>query len=1549
MEALFGDYEEISKSGLFDTEYYLATYPDVEARNVDPLLHYLEEGAEEGRNPRADFDSAFYLAQCRAKGESPKNPLLHYLRIGSARGFKTAADASAIGQLPTTDAKDSVKKAPVLVAIESLGLIGGTEGKSRLSVGGWALADSPIVEISASLDGEILGTATYGLARSDVARLYPERTDASKCGFILAFDLPGLASGAIEPLLTVRTANGEIGHRPLRVQVPPQEVQVAVDDPLDLAGTPAAGDQRIAMQLYLDNAGVDRSGVLRVDGWVVCVVQIESVEVFIDGSRVGAAEFGRARNDVEQALLDYPNARFSGFIFIGDVGRYGPGIKRLAIKATARTGITGEATAQIPIPVRLAAGGTPPDPSVYSHLEETALTAAGRVMLKGWAVCPSPAERIAILLDGADIGAATLGVERAEIGNLFPLHAHARNSGFTFETQLDGIAAADRHLLVARVYCADGSMHDVSVAISAGDMRNLKSLAPPDDPDFRLHLDAPYLIDGMVETPIRGNLEIGGWALARDGVDAIEIAVDGTPVALADYGLRRLDVKASFPEWEGSLASGYSALLPHRILPAGTHMVQVTLRDRKGKLKSTQFRIEVEEFADAAGPWALRLKVGQAEIDLGHRILQACGRRPIFVAILPLPTGSVALQQARTTIESLSRQAYAEWRLFVVPENSRDAAPTVRKRLLASMEFVGESVEIAADGVSPGLLASFRARAGVAARGMFLTVLAPGDRLGSDAFLEMALAAVSSGAPDFLYSDERRRDSASGAVKAFFKPRWSPDLLLSTNYIGRLWCVRADRLDAVTEPTETLLQRGEYDLLLRCTETAKEIQHVPAVLCERGDTIEDEQVERAALTGMLERRSIAGEVLGGLIAGTYRVKRFTTDAGLVSIIIPTRAAEGMIQTCIKSLRQVTAYRNYEIICIENIPESDRKSRTWLRRNADRVIAARQPFNWSAFNNRAVAEAKGEYLLFLNDDIEITEPGWLDALLEQARRPEIGTVGARLLYPDGRVQHAGMFLAALGQARHAFRYAAKEDPGYFGLALTQRNVASVTGACLMTRRETFAALGGFDETQSIVNNDLDYCLRAWRSGLLNVYTPHATLVHHEAISRAALDDVYDEAVFDDKWRDLFLVGDPFFSPHLSKRHDDFAYDDEPTRRWVAGRPTMSRDAIRKILVVKLDHIGDNILAFPAVRRLKGHFPQARISVLTSHSSRPVWGLEPCVDDAIEFDFFHARSDRGELELSDEDWRQLYERLAPERFDLAVDLRKHTETRPVLRHTGARYLAGFDFRNQFPWLDISLEWSGDLIYARKRQHNADDLINLVDAIGAACDSDRTVIMTRPPRNAASALLDPARRAGRPLVFVHPTVGNETRQWPWEYFAAVIDRLVEIDGARIVLIGTPGDEAIAANIIGRVRQPSAVTSLVGKVSLADLPAVLTEASLFLGNNSGPKHIAAGLGIPTVGVHSGTVDVIEWGPIGPNAIAVARAVVCAPCYLAEAADCRREMACLTQLEPARVYEACKRLLTLGTPPPAAGGADLRRNARRAPARAGKRNTAIAVDANPK
>jgi len=432
MEGLFSDYEAIRKSGLFDPEHYATAYPDVAERNVDPLVHYLEEGAREGRDPHPDFDTAFYLEQCRARGEEPANPLLHYLLIGAARGFQIKRD----GKSPeVTDAPGIAAKPQILVAVESLGVAGTAEGRSRLSINGWALAAAPISEITAAIGGVVVGRATYGLPRPDIGRLYPGRDHAGHSGFMLSFDLPSTAGGTIEPLLTVSTEDGEIGRRPLRVDIPPQQVEIPAVDPRDGEPAETAVFDRPPMELFIDEAVVAPDGLLRVEGWVVCLVQIETVEVFVAGERIGQAEFGRVREDVEHVRPDYPNARFSGFKLVSDIGRLGAGDKTITVRALARTGILREERAVVEVPKLRRSRRAVVDEGFHHHCDEIALTTAGHLVVKGWAVSGAPIVALEVLLDGDTAGQAELGIERADVGNLFPRLPHARQSGFGFTRQ----------------------------------------------------------------------------------------------------------------------------------------------------------------------------------------------------------------------------------------------------------------------------------------------------------------------------------------------------------------------------------------------------------------------------------------------------------------------------------------------------------------------------------------------------------------------------------------------------------------------------------------------------------------------------------------------------------------------------------------------------------------------------------------------------------------------------------------------------------------------------------------------------------------------------------------------------------------------------------------------------------------------------------------------------------------------------------------------------------------------------------------------------------
>jgi ADP-heptose:LPS heptosyltransferase/GT2 family glycosyltransferase len=623
----------------------------------------------------------------------------------------------------------------------------------------------------------------------------------------------------------------------------------------------------------------------------------------------------------------------------------------------------------------------------------------------------------------------------------------------------------------------------------------------------------------------------------------------------------------------------------------------------------------------------------------------------------------------------------------------------------------------------------------------------------------------------------------------------------------------------------------------------------------------------------------------------------------------------LIRTCISSVRELTTYKNFEIICIDNLPQSDENTRQWILVHADKVIRLDQPFNWSRFNNvgARAASPQAEYCLFVNDDMQVFEPDWLNALLEHGQRDEVGVTGALLLYPDRSIQHAGLHMVAPGRGRHASRFAREDDPGAFGRTLTQRNVIAVTGACMLVRRSFFEAVGGFNEDHTVTNNDLDLCLTSLDRGKHIVYTPYSRLTHHEMASRSSMSDLYNVKSFEKAWRIKFALGDPFYSPFLSRTEDNFATDLEPVEVIHGGHPVIHQNEVRAILAIKLDHIGDFITAFPAFRRIKQRFPQAKLCVLASTASLKLAALEPSIDEVIEFNFFNERSSAGQVEIPEATLAALRQRLASERFDIALDLRKHPETRGLLRHAGAKLTAGFDSESRFPWLDIVLEWDGDHPLFAKRHNIADDLVRLVEAMAVACETDRRTIAASAAEQWEDKVVPEIvdeKLFAKPVICVHPTSGNPLRTWPSKHFADLIDLILAEYDVNIAVIGGKDDGKIIDDILTSLQMPDPVYSFAGHIPLERLPQFLVRCALFVGNNSGPQHIAAGLGVPTVGIHSGVVDSHEWAPVGPAAVAVRRNMTCSPCYFATPDQCTRGIACLNELRPGDVLATCRKLL---------------------------------------
>jgi len=1030
------------------------------------------------------------------------------------------------------------------------------------------------------------------------------------------------------------------------------------------------------------------------------------------------------------------------------------------------------------------------------------------------------------------------------------------------------------------------------------------AFAVANDELLRLQIDRPALVNSRANEIVRGRLQIVGWALARGGVEAIDVSIDGQPHGSATYGIRREDVARAYPHWKNSQLSGFAWVIPTG-LDNGDHRVSVTVRSRTGQSRSADFDITFT--SEELTVETLRRKMPRSEIDLNENILAGLEWRPFF-AILVCADGSLDDATLERTFQSLREQAYRNWHVVVLDRRSRDA--TGLETLLSSKfgDLTDRVTVIPAPGSEALVETITRATGG---RGPDLIgVVSAGDVLACDALLQLAVSTGIDRDADFFYTDERRLSPVSGKPEAFFKPQWSPDLLLATNYIGRFWCARPDLLDRVGARLADWSEFGEYDLVLRLTEAAQRVLHVPHLLCERGAAhLDVPAAERRALTRALQRRGGEGDVLAGCAPGYYRLRRHSQYRGLVSIIMPTGGNVSLIGKCLPGLFDRTTYQNFELIILHNTstkPEVFPYLETVARDPRVKIIDSKGPFNFSRICNLGAAAARGEMLLFLNDDIEVIEPDWIEAMIQHAERPEVGIVGARLLYPDGTVQHAGIFwLPGEGGGRHSFRFAAGSDPGYFGLAMTTRNVLAVTGACIMMRKSWFETIGRFDETHTIVNNDVDICLRSWSHGGRVIYEPAAALIHHETATRHDLPDEYDVDGFWTRWGDLIAAGDPYYHPNLSRGGDIYSVEQEPVQLSYAGHPLFSNDDIHRILIVKLDHIGDFITAVPAINRLQSYFPDAEIYLLAPPASAGLAGLVPGIREVIPFEFFHPRSQFGQREVSEEDMEVLRRRLVPYRFDLAIDLRQDPATRNILLLSGARWLAGYDRDCRFSWLDITLEREEDFAEESKRVQIGDELCRLIDAVGLAANRKRRMLSladaSPPPRVA---------RPGRRLVCIHPGVGTQTRQWPVRHFAALIDLLISNHDLDVALVGGADEADIAREVLDNVKHKEAVHSLIGKTKLADLPALLSSAALFVGNNSGPNHIAAGLGVPTVGVYSGTVDARQWGAIGPNAVAVQRRMHCSPCYFATVDQCPRNMACVTELHPSAVYEVCKKLL---------------------------------------
>jgi glycosyltransferase involved in cell wall biosynthesis len=434
------------------------------------------------------------------------------------------------------------------------------------------------------------------------------------------------------------------------------------------------------------------------------------------------------------------------------------------------------------------------------------------------------------------------------------------------------------------------------------------------------------------------------------------------------------------------------------------------------------------------------------------------------------------------------------------------------------------------------------------------------DLLTTDCLYELAKAIESTGA-EFIYSDEDKIDESGYYVQPHFKPKWSPDTMMSTMYTCHVMCIKRSLILDVGGLHSEYDGCQDWDLVLRITEKTDNIHHISKVLyhwriipASIADslTAKPAAVENARLVRehALVRRNIKGTMEEvPVLPGFHRVNYLPINNPLVSIIIPTRDNKKILENCITSILNKTSYQNFEVLILDNgsiVPECTEYLYDLALQEKIKVLRHDAPFNYSELNNLGVSKTTGELLLFLNDDTEVLHSDWLERLVGYAQQKHIGCVGTKLLYPGGElVQHSGVVNLEAGPG-HAFLKMHKNAPGYFARNLLEYNYLAVTGACLMVERAKFNKVGGFNEGLPIAYNDVELCMSMHENGFYNVVCQGVELIHHESISRG-VDELSEEKMQRLKldFNKLFELHpyyfqtDPFHNPNL---HPNSVYFD-----------------------------------------------------------------------------------------------------------------------------------------------------------------------------------------------------------------------------------------------------------------------------------------------------------------------------------------------------------------------------------------------------------------------
>ena len=554
-------------------------------------------------------------------------------------------------------------------------------------------------------------------------------------------------------------------------------------------------------------------------------------------------------------------------------------------------------------------------------------------------------------------------------------------------------------------------------------------------------------------------------------------------------------------------------------------------------------RMEPEEVP--YGPWFEKHRPSESELEKQRE--KNWKETPVFSIVVPAyRTPVLFLEQM---IESVRSQTYPCWELCIA-----NASPEDEQMAEVLQRYVQRDQRIHVKNLDKNLgIAENTNEAFFMASGTFVGLLDHDDLLAPQALYRM-MERLEEKEIDVFYTDEDKvTTDLAEHFQPHFKPDFNLDLLRSNNYITHFFVARTELVRNVGGFRQEYDGAQDYDFIFRCVEQAGEICHIPEILYHwrtHKESTSDNPVSKMyafeagkrAIEGNLERCGVQAVVSHTKDLGFYQVEYPVQGSPLVSVLIPNKDQKESLKKCLDSVFEKTTYSNYEIIIIENNStesETFEYYRELQKRSNVKVITWKEGFNYSAINNFGEKEASGDYLLFLNNDVEVINPRWMEEMLGNCQRPEVGITGAKLYYPDDTIQHAGTIIGIGGIAGHAFLNMPRSRTGYLHKASIQMNLSAVTAACMMMKRSVFEQIGGFEEKLTVAFNDVDLCLRTVQAGYLVVYNPKVELYHYESKSRGSEDNEEKVRRFQreiefmrSRWITILKEGDPNYNKNLT---------------------------------------------------------------------------------------------------------------------------------------------------------------------------------------------------------------------------------------------------------------------------------------------------------------------------------------------------------------------------------------------------------------------------------